>query len=76
MRRFVTSVAAAIAFVAVAAWLFGPRGAAAGAALAFLGVVWRHDNQSGACLPLAVLMLIVLGVMAFLMVMLVIVAPR
>jgi len=76
MRKLVTSLAAAAAFVAVAAWLFGPRGVAAGAALAFLGVVWRHDNHSGACLPLAVLLLIVLGVMVFLMVMLTIVAPR
>lgn len=76
MRRIALSVAAAIAFVAILALLFGRRGAAVGAAVAFLGVAWRHDNQAGVCLPFAVLLLLVVGVMVLLMVMLLIVAPR
>jgi hypothetical protein len=75
MGRIVTS-AAAIALVALAAWLLGPRGAAAAVALAFLVVVWRHDNESGACLPLAVLLLLAVVAMVLLIFMLMLIAPR
>ncbi|HEY0311457.1 MAG TPA: hypothetical protein VGC56_03085 [Allosphingosinicella sp.] len=76
MRKIVTSAAAALAFVAALAWLLGPRGAAAGAAIAFLGLAWRHDNQTGACLPLAILLLLVVGVMFVLLYMLILTAPH
>jgi hypothetical protein len=76
MRKIVTSAAAALVFVATLAWLFGPRGAAAGAAIAFLGLAWRHDNRTGACLPLAILFLIVLAVMFVLIYMLMLTAPH
>jgi hypothetical protein len=76
MRRIVTSAAAALAFVATLAWQFGPRGPAPGAAIAFLGLAWRHDNETGACLPLAVLLLIVLGVMLTVIYMLMLTAPH
>jgi hypothetical protein len=76
MRRIALSVAAAIAFVAILAFLFGPRGAAAGAATAFLGLAWRHDNETGVCLPLAVLFLLVVGVLFLLLFMLILVRPH
>jgi hypothetical protein len=76
MRRIVTSAAAALGLVLLLGWLFGPRGAAVGAAIAFLGLAWRHDNETGACLPLAVLLLLVLGVMFVLVYLLMLTAPR
>jgi len=76
MRRIVTSAAAALGLVLMLGWLFGPRGAAAGAAIAVLGLAWRHDNETGACLPLAVLLLLVVGVMFVLLYMLILTAPH
>ncbi|MGZ2411762.1 apolipoprotein N-acyltransferase [Sphingomonas sp. F9_3S_D5_B_2] len=65
-RVIVSVVACAIALPA-AGYLFGPRGLAIAAALALLWLAWRHDNEVGVCLPLAVLFLIVIGVMGLLL---------
>jgi len=43
--------------------IFGPLGFTVGAVGSFLGLAWRYDNQTGTCLPLAVLLLLVIGVM-------------
>ena len=42
---------------------FGPRGYAAGTVFSILFVAWRHDNEVGVLLPLAVLFVIMLLVM-------------
>lgn len=75
-RRAAVSAAGAALLVGLP-WLFaGTPAAAAGAALALLWVAWRHDNQLGACFPLAVLLLIVVGVMLMLFFMLIVVRPH
>ena len=45
---------------------FGARGWAVGAAVALLWLAWRHDNEVGVCLPLAILFLIVIAVLCLL----------
>lgn len=66
--RRIASLVGAGAVVAFAAILTGPAGSVAAAAMALLVVVWRHDNNLGTCLPLAVLFLLICGVLALLIV--------
>ena len=46
--------------------LFGPIGYLASATVSLLWIAWRHDNDLGAFLPLAMLVLIAVGVLALL----------
>jgi hypothetical protein len=55
---------------------FGARGWAAGAAIALLWLAWRHDNEVGVCLPLAILFLIALAVMCLLIYLMLLTHPR
>jgi hypothetical protein len=64
-RIAVTIIVAAIV-ITLSGELFGPKGWAAGAAAALLWIAWRHDNEVGVCLPLAVLFLIVVAVLCLL----------
>ena len=68
MRGWPLSLGLAVAFILVIAQLLGPLGFIGASAVAFLAVVWRHDNDLGTCLPLAVLFLIALGILAFVLV--------
>jgi hypothetical protein len=76
LRRLAVSLAAAVAATAASAWLFGPRGLLAGGIAAFLWLAWRHDNRVGACLPIAVLLVIVLCVILVLFSLVLIIHPR
>ena len=67
VRRIIVSVVVCACVVLAAGYLFGPRGLAAASAIALLWLAWRHDNEVGVCLPLAVLFLIVIGVMCLLL---------
>jgi len=74
-RALVSMLACAILLTA-AGYLFGPRGLAVSAALGLLWLAWRHDNEVGVCLPLAVLFLIVVAVMCLLLYLMLITHPR
>lgn len=41
-----------------------------------LWIAWRHDNEVGVCLPLAILFLIVIAVMCLLIYLMLIAHPR
>jgi hypothetical protein len=58
LKRFLVSVGTAVTLVLVIGASTGPLGYAVASAVAFLVLAWRHDNQSGACFPLAVLFLL------------------
>jgi hypothetical protein len=75
-RRLLVSLVAAGVAIAVAGMVAGPIGYAAAAALSLLVVAWRHDNAAGTCLPLAMLVLITIGVMLFLFRLLIVIHPR
>ena len=62
-KRFALSGVYAAAIVAGLGWAFGPRGLLAGLIIAILFVAWRHDNDVGVLVPLAVLLIITLLVM-------------
>lgn len=73
--RVLVSVLVCAVAVPTAAYMFGPRGLAAAAALALLWFAWRHDNDVGVCLPLAMLFLIAAGVMGLLLYLLMVTRP-
>ena len=66
LKRAAFSIVPPALAVAALALLFGPRGLAIGLAGAFLFLAWRYDNRTGTCLPLAILLLLVLGVLLLL----------
>jgi hypothetical protein len=66
-HRVLISMVVSAIVLAAAAYLFGPRGFAAGSALTLLWLAWRHDNDVGVFVPLAVLFLIVVAVMGLLL---------
>lgn len=75
-RRVLISIGVCAMLLPAAAYLFGPRGLLVAAAIALLWLAWRHDNEVGVCLPLAVLLLIVIGVMCLLLYLMLITHPR
>ena len=75
-RRVLLSIAYAVAIVAVANFAFGPRGFAAGCAVALLMFAWRHDNEMGAFFPLAMLLVITLAVIFVIFYLLIVIHPR
>lgn len=74
--RMLTSIAVAAGGTAIAGLVFGPIGGVAAAVAAILWAAWRHDNDLGTCLPLAVLVLLVIGMLALLMFLTAIDRPR
>ena len=70
MARWAISIAIGAAFSLVAGRLFGPVGLLVAAVLVLLAIAWRHDNDLGTCLPLAVLFVIACAILGMLMVML------
>jgi hypothetical protein len=72
--RPLVSLASAAVIVAASSWVWGPRGLLAGMALGLLLIAWRHDNNVGVLLPLAILVIITIGVMLLLFNLLVLVA--
>ncbi len=74
IARFLLSLAYAAAIVGGLSWAWGPRGLLAGLALALLLLAWRHDNNVGFLLPLAVLVIITIGVILLLFYLLIIMA--
>ena len=48
--------------------MFGPIGLLIAAAISFIGIAVRHDNDLGTCLPFALLFLLIVGILALLMV--------
>jgi hypothetical protein len=76
VARATVSVLTCAIFVTAAGELLGPKGWAAGAAIALLWLAWRHDNEVGVCLPLAILSLIVIAVMCLLIYLMMVTHPR
>jgi len=76
VARVATSLGAAGMAMTAAGMLAGLRGFAVCAALSLLWIAWRHDNEVGVCLPLAVLVLIVAGVLCLLIYLLMIAHPH
>ena len=74
--RALVSILVCALVVVGSGYAFGPRGLALAAAVALLWVAWRHDNQVGVCLPLALLFLILIGVMCLLLYLMTITHPR
>jgi hypothetical protein len=74
--RIAVSILVCAVVVAVAGELFGPRGWAGAGVIALLWLAWRHDNEVGVCLPLAVLFLIVIAVMCLLIYLMLLTRPR
>lgn len=67
MKRWLVSIGLALLFTSLAGLIFGPLAALAAGAFSFLAVVARHDNRAGTCLPLAVLLVLILGVCVLLL---------
>ena len=65
-RRIFATLTVAILVVALAGLGFGPRGYAIGAVSAFLWAVARFDNQLGTCLPMAAILVLVVGILMLL----------
>ena len=65
-RRIFATLTVAILVVALAGLGFGPRGYAIGAVSAFLWVVARFDNHLGTCLPMAAILVLVVGILMLL----------
>jgi hypothetical protein len=74
-RRLAVSLGGAVLCVTLAGYVLGPRGLAA-AAGSLLVVAWRHDNDAGTCLPLALLFLLTIAVVLLLFFMLITVRPH
>jgi len=66
LPRIFASLAIAGILIFTAGALFGPKGWAAAGAISLLWIAWRHDNEVGVCLPLAILLLIVIAVLCLL----------
>ena len=62
-KRIATSALYALAIFAGLGLTFGPKGYAAGTIISILFLAWRHDNDVGVVLPLAMLFVIILLVM-------------
>jgi hypothetical protein len=75
-RRIIVSVVVCAFALPAAGYLLGPRGLVAASAVGLLWLAWRHDNEVGVCLPLAVLFLIVIGVMCLLLYLMLIMNQR
>lgn len=76
VSRVLLSTAYGVAIIAVANFAFGPRGFAAGCAIALLMFAWRHDNELGAFFPLAMLLVIMLAVIFAIFYLLIVIHPR
>jgi MFS family permease len=74
-KRFVVSAVYALAIVAGLGWSFGPRGLLVGLMIALLLVAWRHDNNVGLLVPLAVLLIITILVMFLIFYLLAVIHP-
>ena len=59
------------ALLSALGWLaLGRAGVAASLLLSFPIAAWRHDNQAGACFPLALILVVVILILVVLMAML------
>jgi hypothetical protein len=69
-ERVAATLAIALA-LAFCGWLaFGRAGIAASLLVSFPVAAWRHDNQVGACFPLALILVIVILILVVLIAML------
>ena len=67
-RRWAESLGAALLLAFASGLLFGALGVIAALLVAMLVIAVRHDNDLGYCLPLAILVLLILGVLTLLLV--------
>jgi hypothetical protein len=75
VTRLIVSILVCAGFIIASGALFAARGWAAGAAISLLWIAWRHDNEVGVCLPLAILILIVISVMCLLIYLMLVTHP-
>jgi hypothetical protein len=74
--RIAVSILVCAVIVAGSGELLGPKGWAGAGVIAFVWAAWRHDNEVGVCLPLAILFLIVIAVMCLLIYLMLLTHPR
>ena len=67
-KHVLQSLVVIAAATAVLGFAFGGMGVAVAAMLSLLWLAWRFDNQTGSCLMLTILLLIVIAVPAMLLV--------